>query len=93
MSKPNAVEADTPKAGHTPYTLEGAAVVRNGKPVYLVVGTPDDAAFLLRACNAHGDLVAMLDAVKGCSESHYSMHALWHEFGTRIDAALAKANA
>ena len=39
------------------------------------------------------DLVAMLDAVKRCSERHYSMHALWYEFGTRIDAALAKARA
>jgi len=50
-----------------------------------------DGRFIVRACNAHDDLVAMLGAVKRCSESHYSMHALWYEFGTRIDAALAKA--
>lgn len=47
---------------HTPYTLEGAAVVHDGKPVYLVSGTPADAAFLLRAVNAHDDLVEALES-------------------------------
>jgi len=83
----------TQTAQHTPYTLEGAAVVRDGKAVYLVSGTPADAAFLLRACNAHDDLVALLQAVRNASERHYSMHALWYEFGDRIEAALAKAGA